>query len=126
MYKYLLISDLPRNHDIHSELSFAESIATLIPISMDHVMPYLGQLNAKPLKKAMQSNLEKTDGCFICFGDNTFLCGVLKNGFFLFDSHYRTSLGRMSANWKNTCKIVKTVDEVLLHIELALRVFLML
>lgn len=120
---YLLISHLPRNLDIHSELfsmSFAKSIVTLIPISMVQVMPDLSQFNAKPLKEAIQSSLENTDGCFICFGDNTFLCGVI-NHFFLFDSHSRTSSGRMSANGKGTCKIVKTVDEVHMHIiELAL------
>lgn len=43
-YQYLFISDLPRNLDIHSKLfsmSFTESIATLIPISNEQVMPDL-------------------------------------------------------------------------------------
>lgn len=93
-HHYLLISDLPRNLDIHSELfsmSFAESIATLIPISMEEAVPNLSQFNAKPLKEAIQSSLENTNSCFICFGDNTFLCGVLNNGFVLFDPHSRSS-----------------------------------
>lgn len=76
----------------------------------------MSQFNAKPLKEALQNSLENTEGCFICFGDNTFLCGVLNYGFFLFDSHSRISSGKMSANGKSYCKIVQSVDEVHMHI----------
>lgn len=73
------------------------------------------------MQKSNKSSLENIDGRFICFGGYSFLCSVLNHGFFLFDSHSRTSSGKRPANGKSTCKIVKTDDEVDMDIiELAL------
>lgn len=97
-------------------MSFSESLASLITPSKVESLPDLSSLNAKPLQEAIQRGLENTDGCFICFGGSTLLCGVLKHGFFMFDSHSRTPSGKMTANGNSLCKSVKTVDDVHLHI----------
>lgn len=97
-------------------MSFSESVASLITTSEVEALPDLSLFNAKPLQEAIQRGLENTDGCFICFGGNTLLCGVLKHGFFMFDSHSRTPSGKMTANGYSLCKSVKTVDDVQMHI----------
>lgn len=97
-------------------MSFSESLASLITPSKVESLPDLSSFNAKPLQEAIQRGLENTDGCFICFGGSTLLCGVLKHGFFMFDSHSRTPSGKMTANGNSLCKSVKTVDDVHLHI----------
>lgn len=52
------------------------------------------------------------DGCFICFGGNILLCGVLKYGFFMFDFYFRILFGKMIVNGYSLCKSVKIVDDV--------------
>lgn len=61
------------------------------------------EFNALPLDKAFQIALADNDGCFVCYGGNTFLIGKTECGFFFtFDSHSRSSEGMLSMVEKST------------------------
>lgn len=118
-HQYLLISDLPRNLDIHAELfsiSLSDSIGSLIPLPLDEQIPDLRQFNAKPLKEALCCSLSNTDGCFICFNGNTMLVGKVNQEYFIFDSHSRSPCGKLSENGKSLCRIVQSIQDIYMHV----------
>lgn len=61
--------------------------------------------------------LSGTDGCFVCFGGNTFLIGKTEDGLFIFDSHVRCSRGYVSFTGKSTRIMFKHVEDVFLHMK---------
>lgn len=118
-HQYLLISDLPRNLDIHAELfsiSLSDSIGSLIPLPLDEQIPDLRPFNAKPLKEALCCSLSNTDGCFICFNGNTMLVGKVNQEYFIFDSHSRSPCGKLSENGKSLCRIVQSIQDIYMHV----------
>ncbi|XP_061190015.1 uncharacterized protein LOC133197842 [Saccostrea echinata] len=118
-HHYLLISDLPDALEIHNEMfsfTYHESINTMIPANFDQEMPDLSLFNAKSLMEALCAGLKETDGCFICFHESTMMVGKLNQGFFLFDSHSRSLSGKVIADGKSTCKFVKHINDVYMHI----------
>lgn len=91
-----------------------ESIASVV--RADDGLKY-AEFNAFSLDVGLQVTLEDTDGCFICFGGNTFLIGKTESGFFAFDSHSRSSDGMLSISGKSTRVLLHNVAEVYSHIQ---------
>lgn len=91
-----------------------ESLPTLINLSIGE--PQYDDFNAFPRKEALQIALANTDGCFVCFGGNTFLIGKRNEGYFTFDSHSRSIEGYLSESGKSTRILYRTIHELFSHI----------
>lgn len=114
-HHYLFISDLPNALEIHNEMfcfDFHEPISTLIQSKYDDEIPDLSLFNAKTLMEALQACLNKTDGCFVCFRENTMFVGKMRGGYFLFDSHSRSVTGKLMPDGKSTCIFVNNLPGV--------------
>lgn len=115
--RYLLVSELPQFvecFDKMFEFRCNESLASLISLGVDE--PCYDDFNAHTLLDAMQISLLDTDGCFVCFGGNTFLVGKTCAKYFIFDSHSRTPEGYQTADGKSIRIIHDTLIDVQQHI----------
>lgn len=118
-HHYMFISDLPDALEIHNEMfsfDFHEPISTLIQSKFDDNMPDLSLFNVKSLKEALQTCLNETDGCFVCFSENTMIVGKVRGSYFLFDSHSRSVTGKLMPEGKSTCIFVNNLSGVYKHI----------
>lgn len=115
--RYLLVSELPQFFECFGqmyEFKANESLPSLINLA-DVVLNY-ADFNAYELLEALQIALDETDGCFVCFGGNTFLVGKCHHNFFTFDSHSRSSAGFQSVNGRSTRVLYESIQDVCSHI----------
>ncbi|XP_062594109.1 uncharacterized protein LOC134255598 [Saccostrea cucullata] len=115
--RYLLVSELPQFFECFGrlyEFKANESLPSLINLA-NVVLDY-ADFNAHELLEALQIALDDSDGCFVCFGGNTFLIGKSHNNFFTFDSHSRSSVGFQSVNGRSTRVLHESVQDLCNHI----------
>ncbi|XP_062597979.1 uncharacterized protein LOC134259411 [Saccostrea cucullata] len=115
--RYLLVSELPQFFECFGrlyEFKANESLPSLINLA-NVVLDY-ADFNAHELLEALQIALDDSDGCFVCFGGNTFLIGKSHNNFFTFDSHSRSSAGFQSVNGRSTRVLYESVQDLCNHI----------
>lgn len=96
---------------------FTVKIAVPSLINLYDEEPCYTDFNAYPLFEGLQMALSGADGCFVCFGGNTFLIGKTEDELFIFDSHARCSRGYVSFTGKSTRIMFKHVEDVFQHIK---------
>lgn len=69
-----------------------------------------------PRASRKQTCLNETDGCFVCFSENTMIVGKVRGSYFLFDSHSRSVTGKLMPEGKSTCIFVNNLSGVYKHI----------
>jgi hypothetical protein len=116
--RYLLVSELPQHFECCDEMFVFKpdeslpSLLNLLNIDINY-----DDFNAYSLFEALQIALGDSDGCFVCFGGNTFLVGKSGDGFFFtFDSHSRSTDGYFHENGKSTRVLHETTLHVCDHI----------
>lgn len=113
-----LVEELPQYFECYNKtFDFTVKIAVPSLISLFDEEPCYADFNAYPLFEGLQMALSGTDGCFVCFGGNTFLIGKTEDELFIFDSHARCSRGYVSFTGKSTRIMFKHVEDVFLHMK---------
>ncbi|XP_078340180.1 uncharacterized protein LOC144627323 [Crassostrea virginica] len=115
--RYLLITELPQFFECYErmfEFKANESLPSLI--NLENIELNYADFNAYELFEALQIALDGTDGCFVCFGGNTFLVGKSGDTFFTFDSHSRSCEGFQSECGRSTRILYDSVQGVYNHI----------
>ncbi|XP_061191659.1 uncharacterized protein LOC133199853 [Saccostrea echinata] len=115
--RYLLVSELPQFFECFGrmfEFKANESLPSLINLA-GVVLNYT-DFNAYQILDALQIALDDSDGCFVCFGGNTFLIGKCQHNFFTFDSHSRSSAGFQSVHGRSTRVLYESVQDLCNHI----------
>ena len=117
-HAYMLIHELPRELEIFNEtlsVYYEESIATVV--GAEGESESLQEFNLTSLNQSLQISLDECDVCFVCFSGNTMLVGRRNGGYFIFDSHSRSSTGLQQEDGRSTCTFFKEINSVYLHIQ---------
>ncbi|XP_078340715.1 uncharacterized protein LOC111117892 [Crassostrea virginica] len=115
--RYLLVTELPQLFECFERMfEFKSNEALPSLINLENVELNYADFNAYELLEALQLALDGTDGCFVCFGGNTFLVGKSCNTLFTFDSHSRSREGFQSECGKSTRILYESVQDVYNHI----------
>lgn len=80
---YLLVEELPQLFECYNQTYTSHANESLISVILANDSLNYAEFNALPLDKAFQIALADNDGCFVCYGGNTFLIGKTECGFFL-------------------------------------------
>lgn len=116
--RYLLVEELPQYFECFNrsfEFTTNSTLTTIVCLSDEQ--PCYADFNVFPLYEALQISLVETDGCFVCFGGNTFLIGKTNGVFFTFDSHSRSSQGFFCPNGRSTRLLFISIEELFMHIQ---------
>lgn len=114
--RFLLVEELPQFFECFNRSYEFEANESISSVILPDSKLNFAEFNALPLQEAVKNATKDTDGCFVCFGGNTFLIGKTKYGFFSFDSHSRTSEGMLSSLGKSTRLLFQNVDQVYMHL----------
>nr|XP_034320143.1 uncharacterized protein LOC117687529 [Crassostrea gigas] len=113
---YLLVEELPQLFECF-DMSYvfkADEPLTSVILPSDELN--YADFHALPLNEALEISLGETDGCFVCYGGNSFLIGKFEHGFFLFDSHSRSVNGIVNENGKSTRILLADLGQVYMHV----------
>ncbi|XP_052695810.1 uncharacterized protein LOC128174255 [Crassostrea angulata] len=116
--RYLLVDELPQYFECFNrafEFTTNSTLASIINLSGHE--PCYADFNAYHLYEALQIALLESNGCFVCFGGNTFLIGKTNGFYFTFDSHSRSPQGLFSCSGKSTRLLFQNVEQLLEHIQ---------
>ena len=106
---YLLINELPTKLDVF-DTHYSMKYHAPLPGTFDENAHHLIEFNMKPLKTALQQDLQKYHASFIRFHENTFAVIAQDGMYYVFDSHSRSihltgvsGEGKIKTKTDNTC-----------------------